>query len=63
MRNLHDVTRNEKYDFSVLNVEWNTMEYDVYWLLKSSCFEIFGDGKKGLFSKQKVDGSMIFVDY
>ena len=40
-----------------------SMEYHVYWLLKSSCFEIFGGGKYGLFSKQKVDGDMIFIDY
>ena len=29
---------------------------DIYWLLKSSCFELFGDGKYGLFSSQEVDG-------
>ena len=39
------------------------MEYHVYWLLKSSCFEIFGDGKYGLFSSQKVDGKMVFTKY
>ena len=39
------------------------MEYHVYWLLKSSCFEIFGDGKYGLYSGQKVDGNMMFIDY
>ena len=39
------------------------MEYHVYRLLKSSYFEIFGDGKYGLFSSQKVDGNMIFIDY
>ena len=34
---------------------------DIYWLLKSSCFELFGDGKYGLFFSQKVDGKMIFT--
>ena len=29
---------------------------DIYWLLKSSCFEIFVDGKYGLFLSQEVDG-------
>ena len=33
---------------------------DIYWLLKSSCFELSGDGKYGLFFSQKVDGKMIF---
>ena len=37
------------------------MEYHVYWLLKSSCFELFGDGKYDLFFSQKVDGKMIFT--
>ena len=32
---------------------------DIYWLLKSSCFELFGDGKYGLFFSQKVHGKMI----
>ena len=36
---------------------------DIYWLLKSSCFELFGDGKYGLFLSQKVRGKMIFTDY
>ena len=34
---------------------------DIYWLLKSSCFELFDDGKYGLFFSQKVDGKMIFT--
>ena len=25
------------------------LKYDIYWLLKGSCFELFGDGKYGLF--------------
>ena len=37
------------------------MEYHVYWLLKGSYLGIFGDGKCGLFSNQKVDGNMIFT--
>ena len=40
-----------------------SMEYHVHWLLKSYCFGIFGDGKYGLYSSQKVDGNMIFIDY
>ena len=39
------------------------MEHHVYYLLKSSCFEIFGVGKYGLFFSQKVDGKMISTDY
>ena len=34
---------------------------DIYWLMKSSCFELFGDGKHGLFLSQEVDGKMIFI--
>ena len=30
------------------------MECHGYWLLKSSCFEIFGDGKCGIFSPKKL---------
>ena len=33
------------------------------WLLKCSCFELFGDGKYGLFLRQKVDAKMIFTGY
>ena len=40
-----------------------SVEYHVYWLLKSVCFEIFGDRKYGLFFSQKVDAKMIFTDY
>ena len=36
---------------------------DIYWLLKSSCFELFGGGKYGLFLSQEVDGKMIFTGY
>ena len=36
---------------------------DIYWLLRSSCFELFGDGKYGLFLSQDVDGKMIFTGY
>ena len=38
-------------------------KYDIYWLLKSSCFGLFGNGKYSLFLSQKVDGKMIFTDY
>ena len=34
---------------------------DIYWLLRSSCSELFGDGKYGLFLSQKVDGKMIYT--
>ena len=34
---------------------------DIYWLLKSSCSELFGDGKYDLFFNQKVDWKMIFT--
>ena len=36
---------------------------DIYWLLKRSCFELFGDGKFGLFLSQEVGGKMIFTGY
>ena len=29
-------------------------KYGIYWLLESSCFELFGDGKYGLFWGKKV---------
>ena len=38
-------------------------KYDIYWLLKSSRFDLFGNGKYGLFLSQKVDGKMIFAGY
>ena len=38
-------------------------KYDIYWLLKSCCFELFRDVKYGLVLSQKVDGKMIFTDY
>ena len=34
---------------------------DIYWLLRSSCFDFFDDGKHGLFFRQNVDGKMIFT--
>ena len=37
------------------------IEDDIYWLLRSSCFELFSDGKYGLFCRQNVDGKMIFT--
>ena len=36
---------------------------DIYLLLKSSCSELFEDGKYNLFLSQKVDGKIIFTDY
>ena len=34
---------------------------DIYWLLKSSYFELFSGEKYGLFFSKKVDGKMIFT--
>ena len=34
---------------------------DIYWLLKVSCFEIFGDEKYDLFFSQKVDRKMVLT--
>ena len=39
---------------------WN---YDIDWLLKISCSELFGDWKYGLFLSQNVDRKMIFTGY
>ena len=39
---------------------WKT---HVYWLLKSSCFELSGDGKCSVFWAKKNDGNMIFTNY
>ena len=36
-------------------------EDDIYWLLKSSCFEFFRDEKYGLFLSQNVNGKMIYT--
>ena len=36
---------------------------NIYSSLESSCFEVFGDGKCGLFVSQQVDGKMIFTGY
>ena len=34
---------------------------DIYWLMKSSCFKLFGDRKYGLFLSQKVHEKMIYT--
>ena len=34
---------------------------DIYWLMRSSCFELYGDRKYGLFFRQKVDEKMIYT--
>ena len=34
---------------------------DIHCLLRSICFELFGNGKYGIFFSQKVDGKMIFT--
>ena len=36
---------------------------DIYWLLKSSWFELFNDGKYGFFWVKKLMEKMIFTDY
>ena len=36
-------------------------KHDINWSLKSSCLELFGDGKYGIFFSEKVDGEMIFT--
>ena len=33
----------------------------IYWLPRSSCFELFGNGKYDLFLSQKVGGKIIFI--
>ena len=38
----------------------NWWKDNVYWLLKRSCFELFGDGKYGIFFIKKFDRKMIF---
>ena len=38
-------------------------KYDICWLLKSCCFNLFGNGKYGLSLSQKNDGNMIFTNY
>ena len=38
-------------------------KYDIYLLMKSSCFELFTDRKNSLSLSRKVDGTMIFTDY
>ena len=32
-------------------------------ITKSSCFELFGDGKYGVVFSERVDGKKIFTDY
>ena len=34
----------------------------IYSLLKSACFELYGNGKCGLFLRQKINEKMIFTD-
>ena len=59
--------KNKKTNKQTNKKQWDdiffSMEYHVYWLLKNSCFKIFGEGKYSLFSSQKVDGNMIFIEY
>ena len=38
------------------------MEYHLFQLLNSCCFEIFENGNM-LFLREKVDGNMTFTDY
>ena len=37
------------------------MKYGIYWLTRSSCFELLSDGKYDLFCSQKLDWKMIFT--
>ena len=66
LRNLH-VLRTQEDDLSVLKktIRWYflSMEYLVYWLMKSSCFELSVEEKYGILLSQKNDGIMIFADY
>ena len=41
----------------------NWWKYGIYWLLKSSLFNFFGNGKYSLFLRQKIDGKIIFTNY
>ena len=50
----------EKYGIFEPKSSW---KYDIYWLLKSSCFDLFENRKYGLFWGQKVDRKTIFTDY
>ena len=38
-------------------------KYDIYWLLESSCFELFGDERYSLFLSQEFDGRIVFTGY
>ena len=35
---------------------------DIYWLLRNSCFELFGGVKYGLFLSGEIDWNMVFTD-
>ena len=39
----------------------NLWKDDIHWLLKNSCFDLFGDKKYGLFFTQKVDEKIMFT--
>ena len=49
--------------FTILAWYYKKWKGDAYWLLKSSCFELFRDVKYGHFLSHKVDGKVIFTDY
>ena len=34
---------------------------DIYWLMRRSCFELYGDGKYGLSFSREVDEKMIYT--
>ena len=42
---------------------WAKKLTEIWYLLESPCFELFGDWKYGLFLSQEVDGKMIFTGY
>ena len=52
-----------KMGYTVFFGPKNWWKDDIYWLLESSCFELFGDGKYGLFFSEKIDKKMVFTDY
>ena len=45
----------------IFSLAW--MKYHLYWSLKSSCFEFFGDEKYGILWAKKLCYDMIFTNY
>ena len=67
-REVHIKNKERVYEFFVLRKIRAFFEqkywwkHGIYWLLKSSCFELFGYGKYGLFLSEKVDEKIIFTE-